>query len=142
MRHLNKFHAFLNENNSSLIDEILLLDEELEKTPLYKQYERELVEQMIEPQIDKQLDMIAKMMGVDISDIPFDRDEMRKKIADMTYQQAAAAIGSVKKDEETFREKRGTIIPMVDKIIKLAERDQEFRLCAKLKKFNDLLNQL
>lgn len=143
MRHLKLFQRFLNENNStSIIDEIIQLDDELENNPVYKQYEREFLMEMFEPQIDKQIMMIARAMGVDSDDAPVDRDDLRRQILDLYYAAAKEEAGNIKKDEQTFREKRGNIMPMIDRMIKLAEKDQEFRLCAKLKRYNDLLAQI
>lgn len=145
MRHLKLYESFrrINENNSDLVDQILQLDEELENTPIYKEYERSYISEMYEPQINQQIELMAKMMGSDLSGASSeDMDELREKMLDMIIMQGKEAAKNITKEQKIKMMKEGKqrIIGMVNKVLKLAERDEEYRLCSKLKKYIDLLN--
>lgn len=145
MRHLRQYESFrrLNENTSSIVDQIFQLDDELEKDPLYKEYEKTFTGEKFGPQIKGQVEMILRSRGVDPSLATSEEmEQLTSTILDIIMMEAEQAKGSVVKNEEALRKHKDNIIKMVDRIIELAEADQEFRLCAKLKSYNDLMKQL
>ena len=127
--HIKNFFQYINESESwdpRLMSEIMRMDSEFDRDPVYKEYEEIYTRFTIKS-------MLSKQMGI---------DEVPEKMIDMFLGLAKASNEKKEKDPLLFIEHKESLINTVDAIIELANRDEEYELSGRLQKYRDLITQI
>lgn len=127
--HIKNFFQYINESESwdpRLMSEIMRMDSEFDRDPVYKEYEEIYTRFTIK-------NMLSKQMGI---------DEVPEKMIDMFLGLAKASNEKKEKDPLLFIEHKESLINTVDAIIELANRDEEYELSGRLQKYRDLITQI
>lgn len=125
--YVKKFFQYVNESTSfdhKLMSDIMRMDAEFDSDPVYKKYEKIYTRSTIK-------NMLSKQMGID--DAP-------EEMIEMFLGLAKASNEKKEKDPLLFIEHKESLMNTVDKIIELANRDEEYELSARLMKYRDLID--
>ena len=127
--HVKNFFQYINESESwdpELMSEIMRMDSEFDRDPVYKEYERIYARSTIKS-------MLSKQMGI---------DEVPEKMIDMVLEIARSSNEKKEKDPLLFIENKESLINTVDAIIEFTNRDEEYELSGRLQKYRDLITQI
>ena len=134
MEHLKNFKMFENNQTYQNIP-LLFLDQEekLENDPLYKNYEKALIINLV-------LDSMSEEYGIERSEIP---DE----IMELAFDYARKKFGTMSKldpEQRVIKAKntKESIISKMDQIVDLANKDEEYELSHEIEVYKDLLKKL
>ena len=154
MKRLKKYENFresLNEglfdSKSPLVEDLLNIRMELKNDHDFTLYEKSYLKNYLKPILkeiigrsvnyqselyDKALDHVIKRA----------EKNGRSFVITLSPRDNDLKIYEYSDNEYGFRKAKEYLIPQLEGILELAENDEKYRLCSKIKKYIDLLNQL